>query len=99
MAFFLSVYVIIYTPAFVNGRIYMIFREATDQLCENLNHSNIAGALNASLQSIRQARLAPTVRAYRKPPEGWRNALIRLAEERVGYYRRFIDKLRSEKQQ
>jgi len=75
----------------------MDFREATDNLCSKINHQDLAKAMGVSVQTVRQARLSNENDAQRTPPAEWRGALIRLAEERVFYYRRLIDQLRTVK--
>jgi hypothetical protein len=72
----------------------MNFREAVDALCASLSHEDVAKALGVSLQTVRQARLREDSRAFRTPPKNWERALTRLAENRVAYYRRLIEKLR-----
>lgn len=72
----------------------MDFRKATDGLFEKVDHSELANALGVSVASIRQARLKPEASAHRQPPEDWRNAVIRLAEERVFHFRRLIEAVR-----
>jgi hypothetical protein len=74
----------------------MDFRQATDGLCAKLDHDDVARALGVSLQTVRQARLQQESNAHRSPPPGWRNAVIRLAEEKVGYYRQLIQELQTE---
>jgi len=74
----------------------MNFSEATDSLCEKLDHKDVAEALGTSVQAVRQARLSPDATAYRRPRADWRHAIIRLAESRVWHYRRLIDALRKE---
>jgi hypothetical protein len=71
----------------------MDFRQATDGLCSKVDHEDVARALGVSLQAIRQARLQPAAKAHRSPPAGWRDAVVRLAEEKVAHYRRLIEKL------
>lgn len=74
----------------------MDFRQATDELCAKMDHEDLAKALGVSVQTVRQARLAPQTGAHRSPPGDWQDALIRLAEERVWHYRRLIQKLRTQ---
>jgi hypothetical protein len=74
----------------------MDFRQATDGLCAKVDHEDVARALGVSLQTVRQARLQPDANARRSPPAGWREAVIRLAEEKVGQYRRLIEQLRAD---
>jgi hypothetical protein len=73
----------------------MDFREATDGLFSRVDHEDLAKALGVSVASIRQARLKSDANAHRAPPEDWRHAVIRLAEERVWHYRRLIEALRN----
>jgi hypothetical protein len=87
-------YIYLYTALkFVNEVIYMDFRKATDELCARIDHDDIAGALGVSIQTVRQARMAPDVPAHRSPPDQWEKVLIRLAEERLSHYRKLIDRL------
>ena len=78
----------------VNADIYMKFREAVDSLCSALTHEDVAKALGVSVQSIRQARMNEDSKSFRAAPKNWERALIRLAENRVSYYRRLIERLR-----
>jgi len=61
----------------------MDFKEATDALTNCPTHEDIARAAGVSVQSIRQARLAPDAPNYRRPPENWRQAIAKLARERA----------------
>jgi hypothetical protein len=72
----------------------MKFREAVDALCSALAHEDEAKALGVSVQTIRQARMQEDSKSYREPPPNWELALIRLAENRVSYYRRMVERLR-----
>ena len=73
----------------------MNFREATDALCTCLNHEDVARALGVSVQTVRQARLSrEQSTGFRPPPKNWKQAIIRLAEGRILYYRKLIEKLR-----
>lgn len=72
----------------------MTFKEATDRLFSCVTHADLAKALRASVPAIRQARLTPTAKAYRAPPEEWEAAVVRLAEERVWHYRQLIEQIR-----
>jgi hypothetical protein len=73
----------------------MDFRKATDSLCERIGHEDIARVLGVSVQTVRQARLSASTQAHRAAPTEWKDALIRLAEERVWYYRKLIEQLRN----
>ena len=72
----------------------MNFKQATDGLFDRVGHRELAEALGVSVASIRQARLTPSAKAYREPPENWQDAVIRLAEKRVWHYRRLIEQVR-----
>jgi hypothetical protein len=72
----------------------MNFREAVGSLCSALTHEDVANALGVSVQTIRQARMKEDSKSFREPPKNWERALIWLAENRVLYYRKLMDKLR-----
>ena len=74
----------------------MSFKEATDSLFCQADHSDLAKALGVSIASIRQARLRPEARAYRAPPKDWPFAVIRLAEQEIMRQRELIEKVRRE---
>ena len=74
----------------------MNFREASDALCANLGHNEVAKALGISVQSVRQGRMSAESSGFRAPPKNWKNVAIRLAEERVWHYRMLIDSLQSD---
>jgi hypothetical protein len=95
MALRSKVYNVIYIGGFVNKDIYMDFKEATDELCAQIDHQAVAKALGVSTQTVRQARMSPEAGAHRSPPGDWEYAVIRLAEERVWHYRNLIERLRS----
>jgi hypothetical protein len=73
----------------------MTFSEAVDALCASLTHEDVAKALGVSVQTIRQARLSEDSSAFRAPPKNWERALTRLADNRLAYYRRLVDKLKA----
>lgn len=70
------------------------FRKATDELFSVISHQELAKALGCSVASIRQARLDENAAAHRKPPEGWEEAVRKLAEQRAGAFARLAAKLR-----
>ena len=72
----------------------MNFKQATDRLFSRVDHQDLAKALGVSVASIRQARLRPDALAHRSPPPEWENALVRLAEERVGHFRELVEEIR-----
>jgi hypothetical protein len=87
-------YILAYTHV-VNANIYMKFSEAVDSLCSSLNHGDVAKALGVSVQAVRQARLNEESSAFRAPPKSWKAAIIKLAEARVLYYRKLVNKLKA----
>jgi hypothetical protein len=58
------------------------FREAAQTLGEQITTADMAEALGVSQHSVRQARLVEGAPGWRRPPEGWRPILARLARER-----------------
>ena len=74
---------------------YMNFKQATDGLLDRISHEELADALGVSVASIRQARLPETAKAYRNPPPGWQDKVIRLSERRIMHYRKLIEVLRT----
>jgi len=83
-------------PSFVKHSAYMNFKEATDGLFDRISHEQLAESLGISVASIRQARLTPTAKAYREPPKGWENAVIRLAENQTLRLRRLIASIKKD---
>jgi len=73
----------------------MDFRQATDELFAKVDHGDLAKLLGVSVASIRQARLRAEANAHRSPPGDWRDAVIRLAEEKASRYRRLAEELRT----
>ena len=74
----------------------MNFKEATDALFDQVDHSTLAKALGVSVASIRQARLKPSAKAHRAPPKDWPFAVIRLAEKQIMANRKLIEEVRRE---
>ena len=72
----------------------MNFRDAVDALCTGIGHQEVAEALGVSVQAVRQARMKEDSSAFRAPPKGWEDAVIRLAEQKVWHYRKLIDDMR-----
>jgi transcriptional regulator with XRE-family HTH domain len=58
----------------------MEFKEATDQL-SGISLADLAGRMGVSLNSVLRARM--TGPNSRKPPEGWEEAVAKLARERA----------------
>ena len=61
----------------------MTFKQATDALLGSVTLQDLAVALKASVQAIRQARVAEGMKAHRSPPEGWELAVAKLARKRA----------------
>jgi len=75
----------------------MDFKQATDALFSQVAHADLAKALDVSIALVRQARLQPKASAHRTAPEGWENAVLKIAEGRVQHYQRLADRLGSTK--
>jgi hypothetical protein len=75
----------------------MEFKDAVDEVCAPISHADVAKSLGVSLQTVRQARLSSQAKAFRAAPNRWRDAMVRLAEERVWHYRKLIETLRQTK--
>lgn len=75
----------------------MDFKTATDLLFGRVSHGDLARGLGVSVALIRQARLRDKAHSYREPPPGWREVVIRIAEQRIMQYRALIEALRNER--
>lgn len=75
----------------------MDFKKATDALFARVTHDDLAGAANASVALIRQARLSPDARAHRTPPEGWESAVLKLAKAQERHFRSLIRQMEAKK--
>ena len=71
----------------------MDFKKATDFLFERVSHENLAAQIGVSVPAIRQARLEVTAKAHRPAPQGWRKAVVELAENRIRQYHELIGSL------
>jgi len=71
----------------------MDFKIATDRLTDCVSHAEIAKAAGVSVQSIRQARVNQAGAGYRKPPEGWREIVARLARRRAKELTKLADEV------
>lgn len=74
----------------------MDFRTAANILGDQITTADMAEILGVSAHSIRQARLQEGAPGYRKPPEGWQKAFLRLAEDRCSELQSFITALECE---
>lgn len=72
----------------------MDFRKATDELFAGVSHEDLAKILGVSIATVRQARLQPSAKAHRSPPEGWEDAVAKLAESQIKHYKRLAEGLR-----
>jgi hypothetical protein len=61
----------------------MEFKEASSRLTDGHTLADIAAETGMSEATVRRARLEPTSPAYRSPPPNWKEAIIRLAEQRI----------------
>ena len=61
----------------------MNFRKATDELLSSVTLEDLANALGASLQAVRQARAEEGSAGFRRPPEGWEAAAAKLARRQA----------------
>lgn len=71
----------------------MNFKSATDIVIQPVRLPQLARELGVSEAAVRQARLQPNARAYRKPPENWQRAVIRIAEARMMSDRKLIQSI------
>lgn len=75
----------------------MDFREVTGRLVElGVTLRELAAAMGVSYPALVQARMDSSASGYRNPPAGWRNAALRIAEEREGAFRELAAELRRE---
>jgi hypothetical protein len=72
----------------------MNFRQATDALLETVTLEDLAKAVGASVQAVRQARAAEGTIAFRSPPPGWERAVHDLAVRQARHYERLASKLK-----
>jgi hypothetical protein len=73
----------------------MNFKRATDELLIHPTLEDLADTLGVSTQSVRQARMDKSSKAYRQPPDGWEQALLRLTENTIAHYERLARGLRA----
>ncbi|MES1180007.1 MAG: hypothetical protein ABUL43_02305 [Hyphomicrobium sp.] len=92
---FLTVCSMIDSVAIVNHGAYMDFKKATDVLCNEVAHADLAGELGVSIATVRQARLSADAKAKRSAPVGWEAGVAKLAEARARRLLRLAEKLRT----
>jgi hypothetical protein len=61
----------------------MEFKHASSRLTDGHTLADIAAETGMSEATVRRARLEPSSPAYRSPPPNWKEAIIRLAEQRI----------------
>ncbi len=73
----------------------MNFKKATDELLGSVTLEDLASAIGASVQAVRQARAQEGAAGFRRPPEGWEAAAAKLARKQASRLVRLADKLES----
>jgi hypothetical protein len=68
----------------------MDFKEASSRLIQGQTLADIATETRMSEATVRRARLERSSSAYRTPPPSWRDAIVRLAEQRIAELRELI---------
>ena len=75
----------------------MDFQNATDRMMElGASLRELATELGVSHQAVMQARMDPSTTSYRKPPEGWRDAILKIARRRQEGFEGLIQELEEE---
>lgn len=74
----------------------MDFRTAANLLGHQVTTADMADALGVSPHSVRQARLQEGAPGFRKPPDGWAQAFVRLAQERCSELKALVEALERE---
>jgi hypothetical protein len=72
----------------------MDFKEASSRLTDGHTLADIAAETGMSEATVRRARLELGSSAYRSPPQNWKDAIIKLAEQRIESLRELISALR-----
>jgi hypothetical protein len=72
----------------------MEFKEASSRLTDGHTLADIAAETGMSEATVRRARLDPGSPAHRSPPPNWKEAITRLAEERIAELKDLIARLR-----
>lgn len=73
----------------------MNFKKATDELLASVTLDDLASALGASLQAVRQARAQEGTAGFRRPPAGWEGAAAKLARKQAAKLERLAVRLKS----
>jgi hypothetical protein len=74
----------------------MDFRTAANLLGQQITTADMAEALGVSPHSVRQARLQEGAPGFRRAPEGWPHAFVRLAQERCSELKALVEALERE---
>ena len=74
----------------------MDFKTATDRLMPAVTLSDLSAELGMSDASVRQARLDPASRSYRKPPADWERAVVKVARGRGGELAKLAEELEAD---
>jgi hypothetical protein len=69
------------------------FKKATDELLGAVTLEDLASALGASLQAVRQARAQEGAAGFRRPPAGWEAAGAKLARKQAAKLERLAERL------
>jgi hypothetical protein len=72
----------------------MEFKEASSRLTDGHTLADIAAETGMSEATVRRARLEPSSPAYRSPPPNWKEAITRLAEQRIAQLNDLLTRLR-----
>jgi hypothetical protein len=72
------------------------FITATNRLTAGPTLADVARELDIRPQTLRQARLDPESGSYRRPPEGWQNAVARVARRHAAELVRLAEQLERE---
>lgn len=90
-------YNLVSAEIFVNLHVSMRmdFKEASTRLTDGHTLADIAAATGMSEATVRRARLEASSSAYRSPPPNWKQAIVRLAEERIAELKELVQLLRS----
>jgi hypothetical protein len=71
----------------------MNFRKATDELLASVTLEDLASAIGASVQAVRQARAQEGSAGFRRPPAGWETAAAKLARKQADRLERLASRL------
>jgi len=72
------------------------FITATNKLTAGPTLADVARELGIRPQSLRQSRLDPDATSYRRPPDGWKAAVARVARRHAAELERLAAQLEGE---